>query len=82
MVAQGYGSLGLMTSELVCPDGRTRRSCFYRALEGDAWLVKRPSPKSVGYSPEAVFGAFLLGFLLSKAKAPRLPTWLFGAARN
>ena len=64
------------------PDGRTRRSCFYRALEGDAWLVKRPSPKSVGYSPEAVFGAFLLGFLLSKAKAPRLPTWLFGAARN
>ena len=28
------------------PDGRTRRSCFYRALEGDAWLVKRPSPKS------------------------------------
>ncbi len=31
------------------PDGRTRRSCFYRALEGDAWLVKRPSPKSVGY---------------------------------
>jgi isocitrate dehydrogenase len=24
IVAQGYGSLGLMTSELVCPDGKTR----------------------------------------------------------
>ena len=24
VVAQGYGSLGLMTSELVCPDGKTR----------------------------------------------------------
>ena len=24
--------------------GRTRKSCFYRALEGDSWLVKRAPP--------------------------------------
>ena len=53
-------------------DGRTRRSCFYRALEGDAWLVKRPSPKRLGYSPEAVFGAFVLGLLLANPRI-RMP---------
>ncbi len=26
IVAQGYGSLGLMTSVLLCPDGRTQRN--------------------------------------------------------
>ena len=63
------------------PDGRTRRSCFYRALEGGgSWSAVA---QDVGYSPEACRrAAFLLGFLLSKARAPRLPTWLFGAARN
>ena len=46
--------------------GRTRRSCYYRALDGDgSWLVKREPPKRFGYSPEAVFGAFLLGAALA-----------------
>ena len=45
--------------------GRSRVSCYYRALDGDGWLVKRPPPKRKGYSPEAVFGAFLLGALVA-----------------
>lgn len=46
--------------------GRTRKSCYYRVLDGDNWLVKRPDlPKRSGYSPEAVFGAFLLGACLA-----------------
>ena len=45
--------------------GRSRVSCYYRALDGDGWLVKRPPPKRTGYSPEAVFGAFLLGALVA-----------------
>lgn len=46
--------------------GRTRRTCYYRALDGDgSWLVKREPPRRAGYSPEAVFGAFLLGAALA-----------------
>ena len=45
--------------------GRSRKSCYYRALDGDGWLVKRDLPKRRGYSPEAVFGAFLLGAALA-----------------
>ena len=48
--------------------GRTRRSCFYRALEGDAWLVKKAPPKRLGYSPEAVFGAFMLGIMFTSSR--------------
>lgn len=35
IVAQGYGSLGLMTSVLLCPDGRTVEA---EAAHGDALL--------------------------------------------
>lgn len=37
IVAQGYGSLGLMTSVLLCPDGRTVEA---EAAHGEASLLQ------------------------------------------
>lgn len=43
IVAQGYGSLGLMTSVLLCPDGRTVEA---EAAHGKTHLAKTPNPRS------------------------------------
>ena len=55
ILAQGFGSLGMMTSELITPDGKTMES---EAAHGTVCLL---FPLFSAISPSASRGSHLLG---------------------
>lgn len=64
IVAQGYGSLGLMTSVLLCPDGRTVEA---EAAHGNPLCTNPSPPAPCAHRPQPVCASDLFAPLHSSA---------------